>query len=349
MSSTASGPLVRVSTPAGVLATIPRLLGFTPRDSLVVLGSTRQNGRIRATLRYDLPDPPDSGLAAQIAGHAIEALARQGVSEAIVAGYGPGRLVTPLADVVRDALPSAGLRLRDVLRVEDGRFWSYLCQDPACCPPGGVAFDPATHPAGVALAAAGLPVLASREALAATIAPVTGGQATEMAKATSQVERAAPALVDLRGYGEFERRGLALVADAISAYRDGRVITSSPRHAWLALVLTRLRIRDDAWARMDPAHHERHQLLWAGLVRRAQPGYVAAPACLLAVTAWQGGDGALANLAIDRALADDPGYSMARLIGDALAAGAPPAAARPPMTPEEVAATYAAEADAPTG
>jgi hypothetical protein len=338
--TTPARPPVRVSTPAGVLATIPHLLGFTPRDSLVVLGHTREAGRVQAVLRYDLPDPPSAGLAAQIAGHAAAALARQPVTGAVAIGYGPGHLVTPLADAVRDAIPAAGLRLRDVLRVEDGRFWSYLCQNPACCPPGGVAFDATTHPAGVALTAAGLTALASREALAATIAPVTGPQATEMGKATEIAERAARALTALRGHAEVERRALRLVAAAIGAYRSGQAIVSAHRHAWLTLVLTQLRVRDDAWARMDPAHHEQHRRLWADVVRRAQPGYVAAPACLLAVAAWQGGDGALANLALDRALAEDPGYSMAQLLRDALAAGTPPAMAAPPMTPDEVAASY---------
>ena len=91
---------------------------------------------------------------------------------------------------------------------------------------------------------------------------------------------------------------------------------------------------------MDPAHRDAHRRLWTDLVRRAQPGYVAAPASLLAFTAWQNGDGALANIALDRALADTPGYSMALLLREALDAGAPPSAAVLPMTPEEVAASY---------
>ena len=113
------------------------------------------------------------------------------------------------------------------------------------------------------------------------------------------------------------------------------------RHAWLGLVLTRVRIRDDAWARMDPAHRDAHRRLWTDVVRRAQPGYVAGPASLLAFTAWQSGDGALANIALERALADTPGYSMALLLRDALNAGAPPSMATPPMTPDEVTASYA--------
>ena len=56
--------------------------------------------------------------------------------------------------------------------------------------------------------------------------------------------------------------------------------------------------------------------------------------------AWQSGNGALANLALDRALADDPGYSMALLLRQAIDSGAPPSLARLPMTPEEVAASY---------
>ena len=63
-------------------------------------------------------------------------------------------------------------------------------------------------------------------------------------------------------------------------------------------------------------------------------------AALLAFVAWQCGDGALANVALDRALADDAGYSMALLLRQVIAAGAPPSLARLPMTPEEVAASY---------
>jgi hypothetical protein len=59
--------------------------------------------------------------------------------------------------------------------------------------------------------------------------------------------------------------------------------------------------------------------------------------------AWQAGDGALANVALDRALADDQRYSMARLLRRALDSGAPPSVARLPMSPDEVAASYDAQ------
>ncbi len=139
------------------------------------------------------------------------------------------------------------------------------------------------------------------------------------------------------------------VRTAIGVYRDGGSFTSAISFAWLALVLTRIRVRDYAWAWMDPAHREAHRRLWTDVVRQAQPGYATAPASLLALTAWQSGDGALANLAIDRALADTPGYTMALLLRNALGAGAPPSEAVPPMTPSEVTAGYTDPGDGPAG
>jgi len=134
--------------------------------------------------------------------------------------------------------------------------------------------------------------------------------------------------------------GLAAVGAMIARYRDGGRFTSDDEIARISVALRDLRVRDDAWARMDPAHAEAHQRLWIDVTRRAQPGYVAAPAALLAFVAWQSGEGALANVALDRALADDSRYSMALLLRQVITAGAPPSLARLPMTPEEVAASY---------
>jgi hypothetical protein len=340
MSTTPGRPPVRVSSLTGLLAVIPHLLGFTPTDSLVVVGVGRSAGRIQVAFRYDLPDPPKADAAAAIAAHAAGVLARQEVTMAVAVGYGPGRLVTPVADAIRQSVPGASIDVRDVLRVHGGRYWSYLCHEPSCCPADGVPFDAASHPVAKILASIGPPVVVDRAALAATIAALTDPQADAMAEATRRAERAAARLITRTGPQALDRPGLAAVRSAIQVYRDGGSITPAIGHAWLALVLTRLRIRDDAWARMDPAYQGAHRRLWTDLVRRAQPGYIAAPASLLAVTAWQAGEGALANVALDRALADIPNYSMALLLRDLLDAGAPPSAATPPLTPDQVAASY---------
>ncbi len=327
---------------------IPHLLGFNPASSLVLLGIGGPHARVRLAFRYDLPDPPDETLAADIAAHASSVLNRQHLATAIVVGYGPGRLVTPIVDSVCPALSRAGVAIRDALRVDDGRYWSYLCTDPACCPPEGVAFDPSGHPAAEALGAAGLTVHADRAALAATIAP-DPDPAAEMSAAVSRAVCRAGRLIDealagpdcddpLRAFADAGRRAVRI---AVNGCRRGSAISDPDEIAWLGLALTDLRVRDDAWARMDPRFRRDHEGLWASLVRRLPAEYVPAPAALLAFTAWQAGDGALASVAIERALAADPGYSMALLIAEALHAGLPPSAARLTMTPKQVAASYA--------
>jgi len=231
------------------------------------------------------------------------------------------------------------VRLQDALRVDEGRYWSYLCTEPACCPAEGLPVNTGGHPAAAALAETGLSAAASRDALAATIAPVQGTEADAMREATARAEDAFRQLAGTNP-AALVTTGLAAVQDAITTYRAGRPLAGPDEYARLAFALTSLRIRDDAWARMDPVHHLAHTRLWTDVTRHAQPGYIAAPASLLAFTAWQAGHGALANLAVDRALHDDPAYSMAHLLRDALAEGLPPTLARLPMTPEEVAASY---------
>jgi hypothetical protein len=362
-------PRVSIGSVASLLAVVPYLLGFHPSRSLVVIGADGPRGRIKLGFRYDLPDPPDPALCAEIAEHLTAVLGRQRVRTAIVVGYGPGALVTPVADAVRAALGSARIGLGDLLRVEAGRYWSYLCQNPDCCPAEGVPFDLKAERAAAELTAAGLAAHPDRETLARSIAPVGGTAAESMAQAT---ERALERVADLMlaaaepagaepatarpgmaeratarpgGDGDILRpvvqAGRDAVRDAIAVYRAGGRIADDDQIAWLCVVLADLRVRDDAWARMDPEHREAHQRLWTDVVRRARPEYVPAPAALLAFTAWQSGEGALANMAVDRALEADPGYTMAQLLGRVLAVGLPPSAARLPMTPEEVEASYA--------
>ena len=257
--------------------------------------------------------------------------------------------MTPAADELRDQAWQAGIDLREFLRVDGGRYWSYTCRSEACCPAAGVPFEPDPQAAqAAALIDAGIPVLASRAAVAARVAPLDGIAAESMRQATRRAEQhVTQLLAKVRKSGRLgavrhmiAAEGLAAVGAMIARYRGGGRFTTDYEIARITVALRDLRVRDDAWARMDPAHTEAHQRLWIDVTRRAQPGYVAAPAALLAFVAWQSGDGALANVALDRALADDPQYSMALLLRQVITAGAPPSLARLPMTPEEVAASY---------
>ncbi len=341
-------PRVRLSSPADVLAVVPHLLGFHPSRSFVVIGAGGPRDRVELGFRYDLPDPPDAAAAEDIAQHAVAVLEHRRLTTVIAVGYGPGRLVTPVADALAAAVRRGGPRLRELMRVEDGRYWSYLCRNVTCCPPEGVAVSTRPHPASAAMSAAGLAAYPDRETLASTLAPANGAQAETMDEAAHRAcERAAALIAEASGQGSPHPlravidEGRRSVREAIGIYRAGGRITEDDQFAWLALSLANLAVRDDAWARMEPGHRDAHRRLWTDVVRRVGLAWVPAPASLLAFTAWQCGEGALANIAIDRALGADPDYSMALLLRNIIDAGVPPSEARLPMTPEEVEASYA--------
>jgi hypothetical protein len=341
------GQRVLIGSPTSLIAVIPGLLGFEPGRSLVVIGVVAPRAAVRVSLRYDLPDPRDPRLAQALAEHVTSILTAQGIITAVAVGFGTEEVVSPVVEALRRQAAVAGIALTELLRVADQRYWSYVCTDPACCPPEGTPFDVTDHPAVRAFEAAGGRVLASRDELTATVAPVGGRPARTVRRATREaVAHVVDCVARLQhagmrvGAGRLTGViGVVAVRDAIRRYRAGEAV-SLEHAAWLTVALRQLRVRDDAWTRMDPEHRGAHRRLWTDLTRLARPGYVAAPASLLAFVAWQSGNGALANVALDRALADDPRYSMALLLRRALDSGAPPSLALLPMSPEEVEASY---------
>jgi Domain of unknown function (DUF4192) len=337
---------LRAATPDAVLAVVPHMLGFYPSRSLVVLGLGEQN-RVLVTFRYDLPDPADYELATDIAQHAGYVLGREGLSSALLVGYGPQDLVVPVLGAVVTLMTGSGIQLHEVLRADAGRYWSMLCADAGCCPPEGRSYDPGSHPAAAAMTEAGLSAQPDRDALARTLQRPPGS-AELISRTTSTALLRLSELADPgEATGDRQPRLLAMrigrreVQRAIRLYRSGGTIDSIAHLAWLAVLVSDLGVRDDAWARMHPAYREAHCRLWTDVLRGAALDYVPAPASLLAFAAWQAGNGALAAMAVDRALSADPGYSMAHLLASAVDAALPPSAARVPMTPAAVARSYA--------
>jgi len=114
------------------------------------------------------------------------------------------------------------------------------------------------------------------------------------------------------------------------------MLSGTEEIAWLAVLLADEWVLDDACARMEPGYALAHRRLWADVTSWARPGYVAAPASLLAFTALQSGAGALANVAIGRALSDKPGFPMAKALRKRVVDGPPLYHAAPVMTPQQV-------------
>lgn len=330
MNGTHEPTVVRGASPEQLLSAVPGLVGFIPADSLVIVGVEGPRDRVVVTLRCDLPGADDIRAVEQIAGHAMSVLTQAGASKTFAVIYGSDDIGTLFAAVL-DAQDD--VTVLDVLRVADGRYWSYACADEDCCPAAGTPFE-------VQIPEEFGTVLSDRDKLAERVAPVTGERAEAMRKITERQAQLA---------GDMPRRvvqvALETVRAALEVYRTDAGTWDHGIAAVALVGLRDLRVRDDAWARMDPEHTEAHLRLWTDLTTLAPAGFVAAPASLLAFVAWQSGNGALANVALDRALADDPDYSLAGLLRQLICAGAPPSLARLPMTPEEVAASYAEDED----
>lgn len=310
-------PRLRIRFPADLLAAVPYLVGFHPADSVVVVGIRGE--QLALAVRGDLPPVPS---------HVAGIVARQGVDAATIIGYGPAQRVSPAVLQVRDALLGRGIDVYDALRVTDGRYWSYVCDNPSCCPPEGTPFDPVSSPVAAQFAYCGQEALPSRAALVARLAPVEGPARVSMRQATARAQ----ARLDQLATAEPERAavdrlqcaaGAEAVTGALARHSAGDRLTDD-EVAWLAVLLGCVAVRDLAWQRIDESRL--HIGVWTDVVQRAEPHLAAPPASLLAFAAWRLGEGALAVVALERALRADPGYPLALLLDKVLRQGIAPTA-----------------------
>ncbi|MGH3096785.1 MAG: DUF4192 domain-containing protein [Streptosporangiales bacterium] len=323
--------IVSVSTPGELVATVPYLVGFRPRDSVVAISLRGQRSRAGLVLRLDLP--PESSypdVARLVAAH----LARDGAAQAILVVYPTthgiyDRPCGALVDVISSELTERRITVRDALLVHDGRWASYLCDDPVCCPPDGTeVVERDDSPVAAAHAVEGRVVLDDRADLARLLESDDGEDARAVARALAQAPRAS-ALAPRRTCdrdcldGELDRRNDRWAGTGETDASDGAMPVD--RVAVLAFALRDPVLRDHAVARCLRGEPDAYESLWLELTRRLPAPLDAVPATLLAITAYARGDGAFVRTCLERAQASDPGYSFADLLTEVLDGGTPPA------------------------
>lgn len=312
---------LRVTSPAHLVAVVPYLLGFHPRDSLVVVG--RREHALLFAARRDLP-PADTPFAevTGFAQHIASVVARQSIDSVILFGWTDERSSgAALVAAVADALLEVGIPVSEQLRVADGRFWCYLCTDEGCCPSEGRPFD---AEAAEIRRSAGFEVFGSRDALVASVAPVDDeGMRVATLAADRRLEELAARTDAGAGplLGAIRRAGARAVGVAMARHRDGGTLDDDEA-AWLSVLLAHTPVGEYALEHADAVGWQVD--LWADLLRRTRPELAAMPAVLLAFTAWRTGQGALASVAVDRALDADPTLGIARLLDNVLTDGIPP-------------------------
>ena len=323
---------LRLSDPGDIAAALPALLGFRPHESVVVVG-LGAGGRIGLTVRADLPprsaSAPVAGLlAVRVAGDdpagAVVVVVSEAPDESDVLWAGEAVVDLPHRGLVHDLVVELAARdvpVRQVLLVRAGRWWSYDCPHPCCAPGAGTPMPDGTSAVAVAAIAAGAVLEPDRAALPARIA--------RSEDPAARAGEAAIRRLGADGPAPGSRRSEELIGRALRCCRPGSTARLADRDvAAVVWALTDLEVRDRALGLALGSDAAAAETLWTECTRRAPAPLDAAPATLLAVSAWLRGDGAMANVALERALASRPGYRLAELLDEALSVCLPPAGLR---------------------
>jgi hypothetical protein len=307
---------IAVRNPADLVDATPYVIGFHPTESLVVLGLS--GNRVFFGARYDLP-PPDGDDIVQL-GAVIAAQRPRCVA---LLAYGPPSAVDAVITRALSVLHAFRVRVLEALRVHDGRWWSYFCSDPGCCPAEGTPFDTATSLIAAEATFRGQVALPSRQALVAQVAAVDGEARQSMRAATGRARSALDALLAAEAHSTraTRRAGRLAIREAEKRYRSGRALTDD-EVAWLGVLLIEPDVHEYALGRLGD--EEWRLALWTDVLRRVEPLYAPAAGCVLSYLAWRAGQGALARVAVDRALQAQPQHQMAGLLDEVLGMGIGP-------------------------
>ena len=343
---------IRISGPAGLLAVVPTMLGFHPTNSLVLMCISGGRRRVGPVARVDLAKGHDHAMAEQLTNHA-----RRHADEVVVISYQNSRRRPPMLDDLLSALARAGIDVMDAMVVRGGRVRPALNAAMERAHPGVPvpdASDPQVRELAAAGALAGRSVLSDRDELRRSIA---GPRGARLARAQRHIEEAAAgrlpadgsptaghpvaddpadpaqAPVDQQkppGQQEYVLR-VGPIPDEVDhlveiAFRQvgatGEVTVEVATA--LAVMVTDAGVRDAVLIRAV-AEIDRPWLPMLIGSATWTPDYLAAPLCsVLAMVAYRHGDGALAQIAIDRCLAAEPRHSLAHLMIAIMAAGVRP-------------------------
>ena len=323
--------VVRVSGPGELVATVPYVVGYRPREALVVMALRGPRRRLATTGCIALPERGRVDAVDDVVGAALGPVLRSGAERLLAVVYvrrrpsSTGALPErPVATAVGRMASESGVAVEDLIAVWEDRWWSYVCRDARCCPPQGHPLpDPATVPTVASMVVEGVAPAPSREALAASLdhAPGCLGDALAAALTRRRAEAAS-------GHGPVTRARTLDALDRLLRLGAGREppgdLDDVDAVADVLVGLGDVGARDAALCLVAEREPTTTGEVLRWLVRLAPREHVAPVATVLAFTAYLGGDGALANVALDRALAADRAYSMARMLLELLSGGAHP-------------------------
>ena len=320
-----------------LLAAIPFLIGYHPENSLVLV--SLKDGSIGMAMRVDLPVDIAAESYDLLASH----LVREEADGALIVAYAGESAREPENVLINTsaALVRAGISIKESLIVRNQRFRSLLCTDSECCPPCGTPIpelDSSRIAAEHVIAGHRMP-FANVDGLTQSIAAL---DSSHQPRWQDEVH-AFWVSPDSEEINDLQRDGATAVTDLAGEYLQGRGSEDRELAARVIGRLSDIQVRDFALGCHTSENVDHFWAMWQELLRIAPRGFVAPIACLFASLAYEGGEGALAQKALDRALADDDQYSLALLLRRVFNAGWPPesfTAMRSELHPKVVAGIF---------
>lgn len=317
--------LLHVSTPGDLVATLPSQIGFHPADSLVLVSFRGESGRrVGLVVRVDLPPPERFADLSAVAAAALLRDSPAGAAAIVVASerrpeheelaVEVGRILAAKGVSVLPPIWATGTR--------PGARWAGFSGEAGA----GIVPERTSTAAMAAAVVSGTVVHAGRAELEAGVAPVAHRRLHRRRELLIRRIDELAAGPD-PGMGEVAA-GLAAIDAAILEMSTGQLVLDDERVVGLACALAMLEVRDTALLRCIAPLPVAAEQLWLALTRETPDPEAAEPAALLAVSALLRGDGALANVALDRAQRSWPGHRLAELLAVAAQQGMPPAAVR---------------------
>lgn len=314
---------VRLRGAGDVVASLPALLGYRARQSLVLIVVSHDPRVVQLTMRLDIPPVPGERAWRAVADAFAPGLRTADGSEAILVQVdGEPEWADGVADALHLTMARHGVTLSDVIVTADGYYRSRLCDDAECCPPQGRAV-PGSSALMTATVATGRVIGNSRDDLAHEIVAPDAAAAARADRVVALFVAALPHGSVIASPDEVD----ALLARARAAVAENRDVGLDDA-VRLALMLADGDVRDMTYANLFTAGEEVHRALWASVCRLLPREYCAAPLAFFALSAYLDGSGAVANVALAAAKEVDCAHPTVRLVDDLVAEAISPRVVR---------------------
>ncbi len=320
-----------------LITAVPFLIGFHPSNSIVLISV--KDDAIGLAMRIDAPQVLQSDAIDLLAHH----LLREEADAALLVAYMPDEredgdslLISLGAGLLRN-----GISIQEAIVVRHGRYRSIICRDEDCCPPVGIDV-PAIEDSQIAAehVLAGVPMPYSNiSELIDSISADAQSLSLEWSDEVNRfyIEEDAEEIMELR------RDGVETMDLLLDEFRMGHGASERTLVARMIGRMSDVQVRDYALGVHTEDTFDLYFAMWRELLRKAPRGFVAPIACIVAAMSYESGDGALAQKALDRALADDERYPLAGLLRRVFNAGWPPesfAQMRAELHPKVIAAIF---------